>query len=318
MQEFLAAHAQIAALLRTLLQSSEILIVVTVIFAPLEAFFSLRKAPLFYPGWGVDLGWYFVNALVLAFVLAAPLNFVARTLYAVLPHAMTNLGTHLPPPLRMIAAMIVGEAGFYWGHRWSHEIPFLWRFHAVHHSARHIGYLVNTRAHPIDLVFTRLCGVSLMVATGLAGAASGPQGLGVALILFVGSIWSYFIHANIRLRLGFFEEILASPFFHHWHHTREDHKDHNYASMLPVMDRIFGTHYAPKAWPAEYGISEPTPDNIPAQFLGVGRFDIPFSARGRRSKGNETPRAGVGEEPDDAERLSYADETFDARPGRSS
>ena len=262
MNEFLAS------LFRQTLQTSEVLLVVTAIFAPLEHFFAIRKAPFFYRGWTVNLGWYFVNAFVLAFLLAPPLTIAARGIHAILPHAMTSFGEHLPQGLRMIAAMFVGEVGFYWGHRLSHEIPFLWRFHAVHHSATHVGYLVNTRAHPVDLVFTRLCGVSLLVATGLANAAGGKPDLTIALVLFIGSIWSYFIHANVKVRLGFFEEALACPFFHHWHHTKVDHRDRNYAAMLPVMDRIFGTHYAPKEWPAEYGIEAPMEENLQAQLLG--------------------------------------------------
>jgi len=64
-----------------------------------------------------------------------------------------------------------------------------------------------------------------------------------------------------------FEEVLATPAFHHWHHTLDDHKDHNYASMLPFMDRIFGTFYLPQAWPAAYGTGTPMPDSITGQLL---------------------------------------------------
>ena len=67
----------------------------------------------------------------------------------------------------MLAAVVVGEIGFYWGHRWSHETGWLWRFHAVHHSATHVNFLVNSRAHPVDIVFTRACGLVLPYATGL-------------------------------------------------------------------------------------------------------------------------------------------------------
>ena len=267
MSEFLAAHAQLAVFLRALLQSVALLVAITTIFAPLEAFFAERKSKFFYPGFAIDLGWYFLNALAIAFVLTPPMLLIAKATHALLPSAVTGFGAHLPLWLRMIAAMVVGEVGFYWGHRWCHEVPLLWRFHAVHHSARHVGFLVNTRAHPVDLVFTRLCGFTLLFATGLAGAAGSKPDLVVAAILFIGSIWSYFIHANIRVRLGPFEEILSSPFFHHWHHTKEDHKDHNYASMLPVMDRVFGTFYSPKHWPAEYGIEAEMAESIPGQLF---------------------------------------------------
>ena len=75
------------------------------------------------------------------------------------------------------------------------------------------------------------------------------------------------IHANVRWRLGPLEEVISSPAFHHWHHTLEDHKDHNYSSMLPVMDRVFGTFYLPKAWPADYGTSTPMPHTLAGQIL---------------------------------------------------
>jgi sterol desaturase/sphingolipid hydroxylase (fatty acid hydroxylase superfamily) len=185
----------------------------------------------------------------------------------------------------MCAAMVVGEVGFYWGHRWSHEWPLLWRFHAIHHSAEHINFLVNTRAHPIDMVFTRLCGMALLYATGLASPVGPNPTLIPAIVLAVGSMWSYFIHSNVRWRLGPLEEILSSPAFHHWHHTREDHKDHNYSSMLPVMDRVFGTFYLPKAWPAEYGTDTYMPPTVTGQLLE------PFAPTRATPPSAETSRA---------------------------
>jgi len=86
-----------------------------------------------------------------------------------------------------VLALMVGEFGFYWGHCWSHQIPFFWRFHSIHQEAEEIDWLVNTHAHPIDIVF------------------------------------------------------VSTPAFHHWHHTRDEHINKNYASMLPIMDKLFGT-----------------------------------------------------------------------------
>jgi hypothetical protein len=108
-------------------------------------------------------------------------------------------------------------------------------------------------------------GVALRCGPRLAGGAESDPG--ACPVLFIGSLWSYFIHANVRWRLGPLEEIISSPAFHHWRHTFEDHKDHNYASMLPVMDRVFGTFYLPKAWPADYGAATPIPVTLVGQIL---------------------------------------------------
>jgi sterol desaturase/sphingolipid hydroxylase (fatty acid hydroxylase superfamily) len=259
-----------------------VLALLIALFLPLEHYFSVRPAAFFQKGGLVNLGWYFVNSLTPIFLLGPPAVLLAWAVHAVLAASFTGSAANLPLWARMAAAMIVGEIGFYWGHRWSHEIPLLWRFHAVHHSATHVNFLVNTRAHPVDMVFTRLCGLALLYATGLASPVGPNATLVPALVLFVGSIWSFFIHANVRWRLGPLEEILSSPAFHHWRHTLEDHKDHNDASMLPVMDRVFGTFCLPKAWPADYGTATPMPGTLVGQILDP--FAPSSSARASEAK----------------------------------
>jgi sterol desaturase/sphingolipid hydroxylase (fatty acid hydroxylase superfamily) len=246
---------------------SATLVVLTAVFAPLEALASVRKARFFYKGWTTNLGWYFLDGLLLSFLLGPPTAAVAWAVHAVIPSAITGAASGLPLWLRAVLAMVVGEVGFYWGHRLSHEIPWLWRFHAVHHSAERVGFLVNTRAHPVDMIFTRMCGLALLYATGLATTIGKDSGVVAGAVLIVGAMWSYFIHANIKLRLGFLEEIISTPAFHHWHHTRDDHKDHNYSSMVPVMDRIFGTRYLPRHWPEAYGTATPMPADVLGQII---------------------------------------------------
>lgn len=269
MRSFLASHPHVVALAVQAVRLCFWLVLLMAVFAPLEYFFAARPARLFRKGWATDLAWYFINnGLTPVFLLGPPAAFIAASVHTVLPVSVTGAAAALPLWGRMVAAIIVGEVGFYWGHRWSHEIAVLWRFHAVHHSARQVDFLVNTRAHPVDMVFTRLCGMVLLFASGLAAPVGPHPGLVPAMILTVGSVWSYFIHANLRWRLGPFEQVLSSPAFHHWHHTLDDHKDHNYASMLPVMDRIFGTFHLPRrAWPAAYGIATPMPSSLGGQLV---------------------------------------------------
>src|SRR4029079_11365913 len=76
-------------------------------------------------------------------------------------------------------------------------------------------------------------------------------------VVFV-SVQATFIHANLRWEFGPLRWLLATPQFHHWHHTAErDAVDKNFAVHLPVIDWLFGTHHLPKGkWPEAYGLSD--------------------------------------------------------------
>lgn len=66
------------------------------------------------------------------------------------------------------------------------------------------------------------------------------------------------IHANLNWRLGWLEHVVVSPAFHHWHHNNEAAAtlNKNYASLLPFLDRLFGTHHLPAGrFPSSYGAS---------------------------------------------------------------
>jgi len=88
------------------------------------------------------------------------------------------------------------------------------------------------------------------------------------LIMLVGILWGFFIHANLRWRFGWPQWLVTIPAFHHWHHTNEGPITKNYAAMLPWVDKFFGAHYMPKTqWPTKYGIDAPTAPSLAGQLL---------------------------------------------------
>jgi sterol desaturase/sphingolipid hydroxylase (fatty acid hydroxylase superfamily) len=268
------AH-QLPGFLLDVLRLSVWLFLLMIVFVPLERLFGLRAQQIFRKSFGLDLGYYFMAGILPKMLLVVPVALVAEACRWIVPHPFQSFMGGLPASARMAAALVVSEAGFYWGHRWTHEIPFLWRFHAIHHSAEELDWLVNTRAHPLDTVFTRLCGLAPLYALGLARPAAGlkldPAPL---VILLAATMWGFFIHSNLRWRLGWVSWLISTPAFHHWHHSN-DENNKNYASMLPLMDRLFGTWHMPRQWPAQYGIEQRVAPGLIAQL--VDPFAGPFA-----------------------------------------
>ena len=236
------------------------LVLLAIIFVPLERWFELRAERRPRDTWSRDIGLYFFNSIIPALLLSLPISAVVAVTHRLLPPGYLAALNALPLALQLTLTFVVGEFGFYWGHRWSHEWPLLWRFHAMHHRPERLDWLVNTYAHPIDMVFGRLCGLVPLYLLGLAGRGAGNGNLLAVLFTIVGTGWSFFIHANVRWRLRWIDRLIATPRFHHWHHVREGPINRNYASMLPLMDRLFGTLHMPgRDWPASYGVAEAEP-----------------------------------------------------------
>src|SRR5579864_6898115 len=121
MASFFAAHQHVLGLLLQGLRTVLWLAVLVAVLAPLEHFFAVRPAKLFAKGWSTNLTWYFVNSFVPIFLLGPPAALIAFVVHTVVPAGVTGAAAALPLWVRMIAAMVVGEVGFYWGHRWTHE-----------------------------------------------------------------------------------------------------------------------------------------------------------------------------------------------------
>ncbi|MCV2360649.1 sterol desaturase family protein [Paucibacter sp. TC2R-5] len=231
-----------------------------------------------------DLLYFFINGLLPGLLLTAPLALLAVMARHLVPEALPQAVATLPLWLRLLLVLVVSEVGFYWGHRLSHKVPFLWRFHAVHHAPKGLNFLVNLHAHPLDLCFNRLCGFIPLYLLGLIGPTAGGTATPFALIVF-SNFWAHFVHADVRWRLGPLEQLISSPAFHHWHHNRDERADCNFASLLPWMDRLFGTHHLPKHWPTAYGITADHPAGLWQQMAE------PLKPAARPSGSNATSQA---------------------------
>lgn len=178
----------------------------------------------------------------LTFCVLAP----GQTLAAAMPWfaAWTN---RVPVWLQFPLVVLVADFVQYWVHRAFHRVPWLWRFHRVHHSAVAMDWLAGSRLHLVDALVTRAL---VFAAIALCGFDLRAVGL---YLVFVGT-QATFVHANVNWRLAWLEPFLVTPRLHHWHHAG-DVEDVNFAVHLPFLDRLFGTWHLPQGWPARYGLA---------------------------------------------------------------
>jgi sterol desaturase/sphingolipid hydroxylase (fatty acid hydroxylase superfamily) len=214
------------------------------------------------PGWRLDLAYFGVNHLLIGVFLVVSTHFAHDYFaWAISPSLQAHV-VALPAIIRFALVILAADAVEYVSHRAYHEVPLLWRIHAVHHSPEYMDWLSGSRLHFLEPLVTRALVLVPLVLLGF------PQDTIFAYLIFI-SVQSVLIHSNIKMNVGWLRYVIVTPQFHHWHHASDAEAiDKNYAAHTPIFDMMFGTWHLPKdRWPVKYGTVKPIPGGMLGQFL---------------------------------------------------
>jgi sterol desaturase/sphingolipid hydroxylase (fatty acid hydroxylase superfamily) len=136
----------------------------------------------------------------------------------------------------IILALVAQDFLYYWKHHAAHRIRWFWTAHVVHHSSEYYNLSTALR-QPWNNHFTGF----VLLSTPLVFLGVHPLLLG-----FVGALnllYQYWIHTEAIDRMpNWFEAVFNTPSHHRAHHgTNPQYLDSNYAGILIIWDKMFGT-----------------------------------------------------------------------------
>jgi sterol desaturase/sphingolipid hydroxylase (fatty acid hydroxylase superfamily) len=144
-----------------------------------------------------------------------------------------------PNWLAGIAAVVALDFILYLQHVMFHAVPFLWRFHMMHHADLDVDVTTGTRFHLVEIVVSMII---KLAAVALIGAS--PRAVITFEILL--NATSMFNHGNVRMPGGLdriLRWMVVIPDMHRVHHSviREE-TNSNFGFNLPWWDRLLGTY----------------------------------------------------------------------------
>jgi sterol desaturase/sphingolipid hydroxylase (fatty acid hydroxylase superfamily) len=216
--------------------------------ALLEAGWRSRTAEKSY-----DLGASLASIGVAAIaVLLKPVNVAITGSVLLLAYQATPLRIPMDSWQYWVAGFFAVEFAYYWFHRWSHEVNWLWASHAVHHSANEM-----TLPAAIRLGWTNGLSGGWLVFVPLALIGFSPVMIGT--LLAANLLYQYGLHTEAIDRLGPLELVLNTPSHHRAHHaSNPGWLDCNYGGVLILFDRLFGTFVPePVGGGLRYGLVKP-------------------------------------------------------------
>ena len=199
--------------------------------------------------------------------LLAPMGWFARILsVVVVAHGLaTGMTQWLGPVtefergpvttgLLALALLLAVDLGTYITHRLSHQVPVLWAFHRVHHSAEELNPLTLVRKHPVYSAFSVVvdCVVVAPLQAVILYLFGAHAEIAVLTLVDFGFVaFAYFAaslrHTHIWLSYGpVLDKFFVSPALHQIHHSKaQQHFDKNFGEVLAIWDWMFRTHYQP-------------------------------------------------------------------------
>jgi len=230
-----------------------------IIYVPLERLWpQYPKQGTFRNEWTLDVVYFMSTHLpiqILSFLVLLPS--IQATKYLGVP-ALQGFIARIPWLLQFFLAIVVADVTEYFVHLAFHKVPFLWRFHAVHHSSKALDWIAGSRSHFVDDTLVR----GLVLAPLMLGFS---QSITLAYLIFV-TLHATWVHCNFGPNAKWLEKFLVMPRYHHWHHTsQKEGIDKNFAIHFPWIDKFFGTYHFPDTWPVHYGLDG---EEISPNFLG--------------------------------------------------
>jgi sterol desaturase/sphingolipid hydroxylase (fatty acid hydroxylase superfamily) len=228
------------------------------VYVPLERLWpQYPKQGTFRDMWTLDVVYFMSTHIpiqVLSFLLLLPATLLTK--FLAVPSLSQSIA-RMPWLVQLLLAIIVADFAE-WAIHWAlHKVPFLWRFHSIHHSSKALDWLAGSRSHFFDDTLVRAF-ILIPLMLGFS------QNIIVAYIVFV-TLHATWTHCNFNPGIKWLEPYLVMPRYHHWHHSSQQEAiDKNFAIHFPWIDKLFGTHYYPAHWPTSYGLDG---EEIPKGFI---------------------------------------------------
>ena len=185
-----------------------------------------------------------------ALLVAAPLLWLMQRIHA------HRLFTFAPGWSALALLVAAQDLAYYWQHRASHRIRWMWASHVTHHSSPRLNLSTAFRQ---SLTYP-LSGVWLFSLPLVWLGFSPVQ------VITVGALnlaYQFFVHTEVVGKVGWLEAVMNTPSHHRVHHARNTgYLDRNYAGIFIVWDRVFGT-FAPEREPCVYGLVHPIDTHDP-------------------------------------------------------
>jgi sterol desaturase/sphingolipid hydroxylase (fatty acid hydroxylase superfamily) len=234
------------------------LLLMALIYVPLERLWpQYPQQGTFRDQWTLDIVYFLSTHLpiqILSFLVLFPATEATR--FLAVP-SLAHLIGQLPWLIQLLLAIVVADFAEWTIHFALHKVPFLWRFHSIHHSSKALDWIAGSRSHFFDDTLVR----GFILVPLMLGFS---QNIILAYLVFV-TLHATWTHCNFRPNIKWLERFLVMPRYHHWHHSsQQEALDKNFAIHFPWIDKLLGTYYCPSEWPQHYGLDS---EEIPRGFI---------------------------------------------------